>query len=50
MDTISDYAKDAVSKMAGAGYITGDENAYFNPMDTATRAQTAVVLYRVITK
>lgn len=47
-DKISDYAKDAVSKMVAAGYITGDENGDFNPFDNATRAQTAVVLYRII--
>ena len=34
--------------MAAAGYLTGDENGSFNPTDTATRAQTAVVLYRII--
>ena len=45
---ISDYAKTAVGSMAGAGYLTGDENGSFNPLDTATRAQTAVVLYRII--
>ncbi|MDO5398628.1 MAG: S-layer homology domain-containing protein, partial [bacterium] len=46
--SISDYAKAAVSSMAGAGYLTGDDNGNFNPLDTATRAQTAVVLYRII--
>ena len=47
-DEISEYAKGAVSQMVTAGYITGDENGNFNPSDTATRAQTAVVLYRII--
>ena len=47
-DKISDYAKSAVGSMAAAGYLTGDENGSFNPTDTATRAQTAVVLYRII--
>jgi hypothetical protein len=49
-NSISNYAKDAVLQMAAAGYLTGDENGCFNPLDTATRAQTAVVLNRIINK
>ena len=49
-NSISDYAQSSVGSMAGAGYLTGDENGNFNPLNTATRAQTAVVLYRIINK
>ncbi len=44
---ISDYAADAVHAMKSAGYISGDEKGNFNPKNTATRAETATVLYRI---
>ena len=44
---ISDYAADAVHAMKSAGYLSGDEKGNFNPKNTATRAETATVLYRI---
>lgn len=44
---ISDYAADAVHAMQSAGYLSGDEKGNFNPKNTATRAETATVLYRI---
>ena len=42
---ISDYAKDAVSYLAGAGIINGYDNGNFAPTDNATRAESAVLIY-----
>ena len=44
-DKISDYAKDAVSYLAGAGIINGYDNGNFAPTDNATRAESAVLIY-----
>lgn len=45
---ISDYAKDAVAKLASAGIINGDENGNFNPKHSATRAETAKILWMTL--
>lgn len=45
---ISDYAKDAVKKLAQAGIINGDENGNFNPKQSATRAETAKILWTTL--
>lgn len=47
-DEISDYAAEAVAVMTAAGYLQGDENGNFAPQKSLTRAETAVVLYRII--
>lgn len=47
-DEISDYAKDAVEKLSAAGIINGDENGKFNPKQSATRAETAKILWMTI--
>ncbi len=47
-DEIADYALEAVARMAQAGYLSGDENGNFAPKKTSTRAETAVVLYRIL--
>lgn len=47
-DEISDYAKEAVDKLSAAGIISGDENRCFNPKQSATRAETAKLLWAVI--
>ena len=44
---ISDYAKEAIKVMAGAGVISGNEG-YFKPLKEATRAETAKMLCAVI--
>lgn len=47
-DLVQDYAKDAVSWAVSAGLITGMGDGSFAPQDTATRAQTAVLLSRYV--
>ena len=45
--SVADYAKTAVSQLAGADIIGGDgEN--FRPYDNATRAEAAAIIYRTI--
>lgn len=45
MDSISDYAKESVAYLAGAGIITGDNNN-FRPNSLLTRAEAAAIIYR----
>ena len=45
---IADYAKDAVYAMASYGIIRGRENNMFSPHDTASRAETAVIIHRIL--
>ena len=47
-DQISDYAKEAVAAMQGLGIISGMENHCFNPIQNATRAQAAKIIYGVM--
>lgn len=47
-DEVSGYAKDAVTLMARAGVVSGDESGSFNPNEGATRAQTAKMIYSCI--
>ena len=47
-DQISDYAKEAVAAMQSLGIISGMENHCFNPMQNATRAQAAKIIYGVM--
>ncbi|MCR8660179.1 S-layer homology domain-containing protein [Paenibacillus endoradicis] len=44
------YAKEAVTAMHKAGIINGVGNDKFDPEGTATRAQAAVILYRLLMK
>lgn len=46
--TISPWAKDAVSTLGAAGYMTGAYNR-FNPKKYVTRGEAVNVLYRVVT-
>ena len=48
VDTISSYALEAISKMKGAQIINGMDNNRFVPMDSATRAMSATVIYKLI--
>lgn len=45
---IAEYAKDAVRALQMGGIITGMDDGTFAPNNSATRAQAAVMLYRVI--
>ena len=40
------WAKDAIEIMAGLGIINGVGNNKFDPNSNATRAQSAVIMYR----
>ncbi len=43
--SVSTYAKDAVSILAGLGIINGKGNNQFDPLSNATRAESAKVVY-----
>lgn len=45
---VSEYATDAVSVLVAGGIITGDQNGNVNPKASATRAETAVIIDRII--
>ena len=45
---IASWAKDAVSKVAGAGIFKGDEQGRFNPTSPLTRAETAAIMVRIV--
>jgi len=45
---VFDYCADSVKKLAGANIIKGNDMGEFSPLDFTTRAQAAVIIYRVI--
>lgn len=45
---ISDYAKKAVSHLAGTGIVNGVGNGLFAPKDAVTRAQAAKIIYELV--
>lgn len=49
-ESISDYAKNAVSYLTQNGYIYGKSDDTFAPVDLSTRAEAAVMIYRFIMK
>ena len=50
IDSISDYAKEAVTVLKNARVINGKENGDFAPNDYCTRAEAAKVLYYIFTE
>ena len=44
---VSEYAREAVSKLASFGIISGDENNFVNPGASCTRAEAAKILYNI---
>lgn len=44
--SISDYAKESVAVLSGAGIINGISDTEFSPAATATRAQAAAIIYQ----
>lgn len=48
MEQVSDYAAEAVAKLMGNGIIQGDTNGNVNPRGFATRAETAVMIDRIL--
>lgn len=47
-DSVDAYAKSAVAVMAQKGIINGKENRMFCPLDNATRAEAAKVIFEII--
>ena len=47
-DEISEYAREAVSRLGGAGIVNGLPNGSFNPFGSLTRAEAAKVIYSMI--
>lgn len=45
---ISDYAKASVNRMYNLGVISGNENNEFKPKDSATRAETAKMISKIL--
>ncbi len=48
MHTVSDWAKQTAARAVKTGLIAGDENRKFNPQGTATRAEMATMMERVL--
>lgn len=48
LDTVSDYARDAVYDMQRAGIVSGKTDKKFVPMDHMTRAEAAVLIDKVM--
>ncbi|WP_336784626.1 sugar-binding protein [Paenibacillus sp. MMO-177] len=44
---IAEYAKDSVIQLRAAGLLNGDQAGKFNPSQKATRAESAVLLYKL---
>lgn len=49
-DSVSNYAKDAIEKMAKCRLINGNENGEFKPLDNTTRAEAAQFVYNTVFK
>ena len=49
-DKISDYAKEAVYTLRNMEIVNGTDETHFEPKSYATRAQAAVMLYRLLLK
>ena len=47
-EEISDWAADYVNTAVTLGLVKGDDNKNFNPKNATTRAEAAVVLYRLL--
>ena len=47
-EQISDWAVDYVNTAVTLGLVKGDDNKNFNPKNGTTRAEAAVVLYRLL--
>ena len=46
---LSDYARASVAALVQMGAVRGDSSRQLNPTQSITRAQMAVILYRVMT-
>ncbi|WP_173119509.1 S-layer homology domain-containing protein [Paenibacillus qinlingensis] len=50
MDQLNDWSKDAIYKMLGLGILIGDQGNNIQPSQSATRAEAAVMLKRMLIK
>lgn len=48
IDSASDYAADALRKLMASGIICGDESGMINPLEKATRAETAKIVFLLL--
>jgi hypothetical protein len=48
-DLISDYAKNPVATLAKSGIVKGDSSGLIKPLGLTTRAELAVVMFRLVT-
>lgn len=48
--SVSDWARSSVRTATALGLMSGDEQDKFNPLDRTSRAQAAVVIYRLLNK
>ena len=46
--SISEYAREAVEALAGAGILKGNENGVFKPKNSITRAEAAQLIYAAL--
>ena len=49
-EEIAPYAAEAVTQLSGTGVFGGKENGRFAPLDFTTRAEAAVVIFRILGK
>ncbi|MNT64601.1 Endo-1,4-beta-xylanase A precursor [compost metagenome] len=47
-NSISGYAADDIAALAAAGFIKGDAKQQMNPAAPSTRAEAAVLIYRIL--
>jgi len=50
IDVCADYAREAVQALKNSGLIAGNGDNTFNPKDSLTRAQAAVMIYNIISE
>ncbi|WP_010094762.1 S-layer homology domain-containing protein [Ornithinibacillus scapharcae] len=48
LDSVAEYAKDAVKELVGSGVIQGDQNGNFNPTKNIDRASAAEILRKAL--
>lgn len=49
-DNIAEYAAESINALAANEILTGNPDGTFNPKGNTTRAETAVMVYRVYSK
>ena len=50
IDSCADYAKEAIKALKNSGLISGNGDNTFNPKESLTRAQAAVMIYNIISE